>query len=1098
MTNTLEQKLGSGSDSNPDENNLDIISAEMSLDVKDEDAVNPLKPVNGVVQPPVIAPPDRPGRYTNQLSYISKVLMKAVWKHHFAWPFKEPVDAVKLNLVDYHKIIKNPMDLGTIKKRLENNYYQSGFDCIQDFNAMFTNCYVFNKPGEDVVLMGQTIEKLFLTKVAEMPKEEIEIIFPSRGPGSKGKGKRGRGGGRRPGGPPGGSPPSQVSTTNQNVTSSASNVKPKQTPTAMLPPTSQLPISSTASSLPPVSIPCSTNSTTVLPHSVPPVNSVAKIPAKLPAKIPTPPPPPPQNSVSPPNIHDAPLLKFCCSTVKKGVKRKADTTTPTNSSESFMPQSKASKISTRRESGRQIKKPTKDLPDSQVETFLILRHNIPSKKGKLTEQMKSCNAMIKDLFAKKHADYAWPFYKPVDAKSLGLTDYHEIIKHPMDLGTVKVKMESREYHAAAEFAADIRLIFSNCYRYNPHDHEVVGMARRLQDVFEIKYAKIPDEPAPSMGTEKESTEESESEDSPSPSSSEDDDTEDEREKKLQTLQEQLKLVHDQITALAAESSKKRDKGKKKKKRKREEDKKEGSKSGVTVNAIDASNAGSEAALSMSGAGAASGLANPGVVPVATVPVTVPPTKSQKATKTKLGSSAKSSKNASNQSSASQSKTKRSSSKKVNKNVPIYPSFDSEDEDNAKPMSYDEKRQLSLDINKLPGDKLGRVVHIIQSREPSLRDSNPDEIEIDFETLKPSTLRELESYVSSCLRKKPRKPYASKRAVGKTKEEQVKEKKQELERRLQDVSGQLGTPAPPPKTKSLRKETENTHVDVGGPSRLSASSSSSSDSDSSSSSSSSSSSDSSDSESVSSIQKYVIGEKPPKKGKKDHSQSPTHPLPNANNHVTHAMNIHANAAKGGQNSVNRVAISGNSTVSALLPPPPIISVPAVKSSQPLNFNQASESQKQSSAAIPVTAAPITTNPSSTKPVVASHSSLPQQPGKPSTMATAAPLKKPVGSQSSSPIATSVSPSSNNQPTTTTTTTTTVIPESVNTTVPEKITPHSSPSPPNTTTNKSQVFSQKGGGGEEKRSSQGAKKGGSERAEGHGPRAAAELRGRAGGR
>jgi hypothetical protein len=53
--------------------------------------------------------------------------------------------------------------------------------------------------------------------------------------------------------------------------------------------------------------------------------------------------------------------------------------------------------------------------------------------------------------------------------------------------------------------------------------------------------------------------------------------------------------------------------------------------------------------------------------------------------------------------------------------------------------------------------LGRVVHIIQSREPSLRDSNPDEIEIDFETLKPSTLRELEAYVASCLRKKPRKP-----------------------------------------------------------------------------------------------------------------------------------------------------------------------------------------------------------------------------------------------------------------------------------------------------------------------------------------------------
>ena len=32
----------------------------------------------------------------------------------------------------------------------------------------------------------------------------------------------------------------------------------------------------------------------------------------------------------------------------------------------------------------------------------------------------------------------------------------------------------------------------------------------------------------------------------------------------------------------------------------------------------------------------------------------------------------------------------------------------DDEDNAVPMSYDEKRKLSLDINKLPGDKIGRV------------------------------------------------------------------------------------------------------------------------------------------------------------------------------------------------------------------------------------------------------------------------------------------------------------------------------------------------------------------------------------------------------
>ena len=37
------------------------------------------------------------------------------------------------------------MDLGTIKKRLENNYYASASECMEDFNTMFTNCYIYNK-----------------------------------------------------------------------------------------------------------------------------------------------------------------------------------------------------------------------------------------------------------------------------------------------------------------------------------------------------------------------------------------------------------------------------------------------------------------------------------------------------------------------------------------------------------------------------------------------------------------------------------------------------------------------------------------------------------------------------------------------------------------------------------------------------------------------------------------------------------------------------------------------------------------------------------------------------------------------------------------
>lgn len=102
------------------------------------------------------------------------------------------------------------MDLGTIRKRLDNNYYRSAKECIQDFNTMFTNCYVYNKPGEDVVVMAQALEKVFLTKVADMPKEEFTVELPAKG----NKGKKGRGSGTVIGvGVGRGRPPATVSST---------------------------------------------------------------------------------------------------------------------------------------------------------------------------------------------------------------------------------------------------------------------------------------------------------------------------------------------------------------------------------------------------------------------------------------------------------------------------------------------------------------------------------------------------------------------------------------------------------------------------------------------------------------------------------------------------------------------------------------------------------------------------------------------------------------------------------------------------------------------------------------------------------------------
>jgi hypothetical protein len=72
------------------------------------------------------------------------------------------------------------MDLGTVKKKLEKKDYYSAKECIADFRLIFNNCYLYNRPQDDVVLMCQTVEKLFETKLKGMPPEEHEILPASK------------------------------------------------------------------------------------------------------------------------------------------------------------------------------------------------------------------------------------------------------------------------------------------------------------------------------------------------------------------------------------------------------------------------------------------------------------------------------------------------------------------------------------------------------------------------------------------------------------------------------------------------------------------------------------------------------------------------------------------------------------------------------------------------------------------------------------------------------------------------------------------------------------------------------------------------------
>ncbi|VDM74613.1 unnamed protein product [Strongylus vulgaris] len=601
------------------------------------------EPVNGIVQPRVIPPMGKPTRHTNQLDYLLNTVLKDVMKHKHAWPFNVPVDTVKLNLPDYHKVIRRPMDLKTIQKRLQNIYYYSAKECMEDIMTMFNNCYTYNPPHSDIVAMARTLEQLFLAKIVDMPGDDFETVFRN------------------------------CYTFNQmedDVTIMCQNVENVYRDSLQNLPSEELEIARPSSKRGPKSM---------RKGPSPALGGARKSASFV--------------RGGSPDAHHV-LEHFHNATVQKGVKRKADTTT------GVLIEEDSGKVP-RRESSRPIKKPAHFIDYTQLP---------PRYKGKATESMKFCHKVLHELMGKKCKSFNWPFLVPVDVEGMNLSDYYDIIPNPMDLGTIKKKLDNKQYANAQEFAEDIRLVehllwverardvvCNNCFKYNPATDIIHQHGRALLQAFNERWVNLPvDEDVADTNVV-------------ATSCGEVVDEEDTLESYLSSPRRELKRPTTAHTS-------------------------------------------SESAKLYCGRGRRPG---------------------------------------------SKNKPKAESSANGKPWKDDY-EFDSGDEASHEPMSYDEKRQLSLDINKLPGDKLSMVVSIIESREdlsqfakPSvdswvgLQDISPEEIEIDFETLKAVTLRDLEAFVAAALKRKPRKTVKSDNET----------RKREIEDKIKKLGGTVSTQQP---------------------------------------------------------------------------------------------------------------------------------------------------------------------------------------------------------------------------------------------------------------------------------------------------------------
>ncbi|XP_059831825.1 tripartite motif-containing protein 66 isoform X2 [Hypanus sabinus] len=83
-----------------------------------------------------------------------------------------------------------------------------------------------------------------------------------------------------------------------------------------------------------------------------------------------------------------------------------------------------------------------------------------------------------------------PFHEPVSPLA---RHYYQIIKRPMDLSTVRAKLQKKSplhYYTPEEFISDIQLMFMNCAKFNYPDSEVAQAGRSLEMYFDEKLKEI--------------------------------------------------------------------------------------------------------------------------------------------------------------------------------------------------------------------------------------------------------------------------------------------------------------------------------------------------------------------------------------------------------------------------------------------------------------------------------------------------------------------------------------------------------------------------------------------------------------------------------
>lgn len=85
-------------------------------------------------------------------------IIRKIEEQHFAWPFREPVDTNEVK--DYLDVIKDPIDLSTMEKRVRRgDWYKSKDQLHADMMRMVKNCQTYNDVSSTYYECAENLQK---------------------------------------------------------------------------------------------------------------------------------------------------------------------------------------------------------------------------------------------------------------------------------------------------------------------------------------------------------------------------------------------------------------------------------------------------------------------------------------------------------------------------------------------------------------------------------------------------------------------------------------------------------------------------------------------------------------------------------------------------------------------------------------------------------------------------------------------------------------------------------------------------------------------------------------------------------------------------